>query len=461
MGEALGVPFQEIWSIPRLLELGILAWAWVILCARKKEKKRSLLHFVLLFAILAAVNTLDSALTGSAEMLGFFHILWAAGLGIVSFCYLLVFSGLRRRTLTLLWLVVFTAQQAIVVLSGEFCFLLDEWLGQGPGTDIFRICCYLVIPPLAWRLREYRFDEYAIVPRSAVMTGTVMAVSVLALRVVESIYFGSGGNAQTVTLLVANASILTLDLMAVHVIHTMCREQAELMQLQGEKQRFLSEREMTQMTEARLEDLRCIRHDLKNQYAYMQILLSEKRYDELERYFTKLSANLPEQLNMIDCGNRVMNTVLNMEFGKLRGSSIALEHQLVVPPVLPFEDDDICAIVANLMDNAAEECFRLLADGAGQAKLRLEIYPHQSYLYFKCMNSTDRTALKKRKGGLITTKADASLHGYGTKIVSRIAEKYNGAADYSLSEGQFIAQVMLDMTKNTEEKSNENQNRAV
>lgn len=461
MEEALGGPFQEIGSIQRLLELAVLTWGWVILCARKKDRKRSWLHFALLFVILAAVNVLDSLLTRPTMPMGFFHILWAVGLGAVSFCYLLLFSGLRRRTLTLLWLVLFTAQQAIVVLSGEFCFLLDEWLGQGLGTDLFRLCCYLFIPPLAWRMREYHFDEYAIVPRSAVATSTVMAVCVLALRVVEGLFFGNGGKALTVTLLVSNASLLILDLMAVHVMHTMCREQAELVQLQAEKQRFLSEREMTQMTEARLEDLRCIRHDLKNQYAYMQILLSEKRYDELERYFTKLSANLPEQLSMIDCGNRVMNTVLNMEFGKLRGSRILLEHQLVVPPVLPFADEDICAIVANLVDNAAEECRRLLADGAEKAKLRLEIYPHQSYLYIKCMNSTDRTSLIKRKGGLITTKADASLHGYGTKIVSRLAEKYNGAADYSLAEGQFIAQVMLDMTKSTEENSHENQNRAV
>ena len=461
MGEALLSAIHESLDIQRLLEFAILAFAWVILCVQQKNWKRFVLHFALLSAALAAVNVLDNLLTGPTKVLGFFHILWTLGLGAVSFLYLLLCSRLRKRTLVLLWLALFTAQQSIIVLSGQFCFLLDEWLGHGLGTDVFRLFCYLFIPPLAWRMREYHFDEYTVVPRSAVLTVSVLAACVLALRVVEAVYFEIGGRPLTVSLLISNASLLTLNLMAVHVMHTMCREQTELVQLQAEKQRFLSEREMTQMTEARLEDLRCIRHDLKNQYAYMQILLSEKRYDELERYFTKLSANLPEQLNMIDCGNRVMNTVLNMEFAKLRGGRITLEHQLVVPPVLPFEDDDICAIVANLLDNAAEECRRLLADGAGQAKLRLEIYPHQSYLYIKCMNPTDRTALKKRKGGLITTKADASLHGYGTKIVSRIAEKYNGAADYSLSDGQFIAQVMLDMTKSTEEHLNENQDRAV
>ena len=57
------------------------------------------------------------------------------------------------------------------------------------------------------------------------------------------------------------------------------------------------------------------------------------------------------------------------------------------------------------------------------------------------------------KGGLRTTKKDEQMHGYGTRIVARLAEKYNGCADYSLADGQFVAQVMLDMT---EDKSHEN-----
>ncbi len=130
----------------------------------------------------------------------------------------------------------------------------------------------------------------------------------------------------------------------------------------------------------------------------------------------------------------------------------------MVPPVLPFPDEDIFAIVTNLLDNAADECRRLLKKNSPKVKVRLEIYPHQSYLFIKCSNSTDRTELSRMKGGLRTTKKDEQLHGYGTRIITKLAEKHNGCADFSLSEGTFVAQVMLDMT---EEKSHENQNRTL
>jgi hypothetical protein len=39
------------------------------------------------------------------------------------------------------------------------------------------------------------------------------------------------------------------------------------------------------------------------------------------------------------------------------------------------------------------------------------------------------------------------MHGYGTRIITRLAEKHNGCADYSLEGENFVAQVMLDMTE--------------
>ena len=199
------------------------------------------------------------------------------------------------------------------------------------------------------------------------------------------------------------------------------------------------------MTEAMLHNLRSIRHDLKNQYAYMQILLNEKRYSELEEYFSELLSALPAPLNLVDCGNHTVNTVLNMEFSKLRADNIPFQHKLVVPPVLPFKDEDICAILSNLVDNSVEECRRMKENGMNQPDILLEIHPHQSYLFIQCSNSTDRTALTRKKGGLQTTKGDAELHGYGTQIIMKLAEKYNGYANYDLTDGRFVAQVMLDM----------------
>ena len=83
--------------------------------------------------------------------------------------------------------------------------------------------------------------------------------------------------------------------------------------------------------------------------------------------------------------------------------------------------------------------------------VRLEIYPHQSYLYIRCLNTTDKTAIERRLKGLRTTKRDAELHGYGTQIIAKLAEKYNGLADYTIKDGIFEAKVMLDMTSEVKE----------
>ncbi len=136
-----------------------------------------------------------------------------------------------------------------------------------------------------------------------------------------------------------------------------------------------------------------------------------------------------------------------METGKLKAEQIPFEHQLVVPPVLPFSEEHLFSIIVNLMDNACEECKRLKDSGNTDVKVRLEIVPHQSYLIIKCSNTTDRTALEKTRGGIRTSKGDERIHGYGTRIVSRLAEKYNGAADYMLENGMFVAKVLLDMTE--------------
>ena len=436
-----------------LLEIALSASAWLILrCGApvRPTRWRVVLEFFGLLAVLSAVNHLCLAL---AYMIPghFFAPLWALAQGLVAFLYLEFSPTYLKKTKRLLWLALYTSGLCLMSMGGLSSILVGRFLSSGAAEAVTRFVFYLLIPVIALFLRRFSFDEYSVVPASGMRMLRFGTVCVLLLHLTEAMFFMKS-EIVTIVMLISHFCMFAMSCSAIQSMHTMCREQASLLELQAEKQRFLAEREMAQMTEKNLDDLRCIRHDLKNQYSYMQILLSEKRYNELQQYFAKLSENLPAQLSMIDCGNRTVNTVLNMELPKLKSDQIVFEHQLVVPPVLPFPDEAICAIITNLLDNAADECRRLLKEGRDEVRVRLEIYPHQSYLFIKCSNSTDRTELTHAKGGLRTTKKDEQMHGYGTRIVARLAEKYNGCADYSLSDGQFVAQVMLDMT---EDKSHE------
>lgn len=439
-----------------LLEIALIAVAWIVLCwggAERKPRPVVVKELFLLLISLMCINLAMAGLSGISPLFSFV-LLWGLAHGGVSLAYVHVCSPYQRKTNVLLWSTMYTTILVLTAIAGQSSYLFGSFVRKGAWEGVLRCVIYLLMPAIALYLRRFNFDEFAVMPGSGLKMLLSGTVSVLILCMAENAMLLA--NTQIVVLfLISYTCVFLMVLVSMRAIYTMCSEQTSLINLQAEKQRVLSEREMTQIAERTLEDLRCIRHDLKNQYAYMQILLSERRYDELQNYFHNLSENLPKQLSFVDCGNRAVNTVLNMELSKLKSDRISVSHKLVVPPALPFSDEDMCALLTNLLDNAIEECLRLLERGAKEAELCIDIHPHQTYLLITCVNSTDRTAFNRLDKGLRTTKSDKELHGYGTRIVTKIAEKYNGYADFRIEKGRFMAQVMLDMMAGGGEHDNQ------
>lgn len=439
-----------------IFEFLVLTVSWAMVCHGLKWPKEKrwiwLSQSVFLFVSLCILDAVGIVFIGWNS-----RMFVTLGRGVIYGIYILKCSNYRLGTTAIIWCSLYAGVVALSVIAGQLSYLTGEFLASGAPEGIARCLVYLTIPFLAIYLRRFRFDDYDAVPRSGMVLILAGDVSILGLHVVESLWSGQDYRVM-ITLMGAYTCLFAMVIAAVYAIYTMCAEQAEIISLQAERQRLVTERESLKMMEGNLEDLRCLRHDLKNQYAYMQILLKEQRYQELEVYFRQVAEHLPPQLNYIDCGNRSMNTILNMEISKARSQKIEVTHQLVVPPVLPFPEDDLCAIVANLMDNAIEGCKRMEPDGTQKAAIHLEIYPQRSYLYIMCRNATNLTRLERRGWGLRTTKGDEKLHGYGTRIVAKTAEKYNGCAEFFLENGCFVAKVMLDMMEGTDYA---NQNRAV
>lgn len=428
------------------VEIVIGALSWVVLCHgwswRPQHPMQRAAELLLLAVAIAVGQVAILLFTGTTLYL----LLQIVLQGTIGMLFLHFRSECRRKTWLIMWCSMLAGGFAVNSISGQCSFLVGQFLAPGFAEGAIRCAISLFTIPLALYLHSFSFEEYEQVPGSGLAAILIGDVSIIAMNVLE-VCWANTDYRITVIFLVAYIFLLLMILTAMQGIHDMRVEQNKIVELQAERQRLHSERELARMTQDNLENLRSIRHDLKNQYSYMRILLDQKRYGELEAYFRHSSEDLLPQLGQfIDCGNQVVNTILNMEFTKARKEGVAFTHQLVVPPVLPFGEDDLCAVLTNLLDNAIEECARLLRMGKTDVSLRLEIYPQKSYLFLLCRNSTDRTELVRFGQGLRTTKGDDRLHGHGTRIVSKIAEKYNGCAEYGLSDGSFVAKLLLDMT---------------
>lgn len=433
------------------LEIAIWALSWVVLCHgwswKPRHPGRRAAELLVLAAAIGAGQAAILLFAGAGPYLPLQIVLQGA-LGAL----LLRFrSEYHEKARLVMWCSMLAGGFAINSIAGQCSYLVGQFLATGFAEGAVRCVVSLLTVPLAAYLHSFSFEEYEQVPGSSLGAILIGDVSIIAMNISEMLWANADYRI-TVIFLVSYIFLLLMILAAMRGMHDMRVEQNEIMELQAERQRLHSERELARVTEDNLEDLRSIRHDLKNQYSYMQILLAQRRYGELEEYFQQSSENLLPQLGQfIDCGNRVVNTILNMEFAKARKAEVAFAHQLVVPPVLPFGEDDLCAVLTNLLDNAIEECARLKRAGREDVSSRIEIYPQRSYLFVLCRNTTDRTELVRSGRGLRTTKGDEQLHGHGTRIVTKIAEKYNGCAEFALSDGMFVAKLLLDMT--VEEKT--------
>ena len=237
-----------------------------------------------------------------------------------------------------------------------------------------------------------------------------------------------------------SASFLVVDLGCYLLFWMICRSYSQAEDLKIRQKQTEMDRDFLRLSESNLNELRSLRHDFKNHYSYIRMLLENKEYDKALSYFSKLDARYTEAVSYVSSGNRTIDTILNLEKIKAKQDSVDLDlQQLTVPQKVSIEDSDLTSIITNLVDNAIEHY--CATNTQGKVEVRIEQYGN--YMFITVRNALAETDEKERVADLKTTKKDSSLHGYGTRIVRNLAKKYSGCATFGVDNNLFTANVML------------------
>ncbi len=186
------------------------------------------------------------------------------------------------------------------------------------------------------------------------------------------------------------------------------------------------------------EDLRKVRHDIKNHVFCMDALLVDKKYDELHEYFKKFTEPLPE-MTLVDAGSVSINAILNNKISLAKKNDIKMDVLVQLPGDLLIDDLDMCSVIGNLCDNAIEATVK---QKKKEKVIQLTIKPVNNYLSITVKNPVKNDVLKKNPH-LHSNKKDASMHGLGIRIVRSITEKYDGMSMFTSDNGEFVASVQL------------------
>ncbi len=177
------------------------------------------------------------------------------------------------------------------------------------------------------------------------------------------------------------------------------------------------------------------RHEIKNNYFYIQTLLKENKYDEIDKFLTKTLGELKSQREYVNTGHLLVDHILNAAIRDCKLKNIDVTTDILIPSSLNVNPEALSTVLMNLLHNAVEAEEKLT-----NPYINIALGYQNNWLIFKLSNRIDGNI---DISNLKTTKKDTFNHGFGLKIVKRIVEKENGIFNASIDNGEFVATVMF------------------
>lgn len=182
-------------------------------------------------------------------------------------------------------------------------------------------------------------------------------------------------------------------------------------------------------------------HDIKNHLNAIYQMVSDGRQREALSYIEKISEPFRQLDRRLWTGNPMLDMIINCKVQECKKEGISFGVEADIVPRLPVENQDICTIFSNLLDNAVESCGKLPAP---ERWIRLKIRQRNSTLLVNCQNPVGKRP-QTAGGRLLTAKPDRSVHGIGMQNIQRAVAKYDGYFAYTFDQEVFDAVITLPL----------------
>lgn len=229
--------------------------------------------------------------------------------------------------------------------------------------------------------------------------------------------------------------IASIVLFLANVIVYVIYERAEmntqkLMELELAHQKNEIDMQYLNLIEKKNQSMQVMAHDYKNHFLTISSMTDS---NEIKEYIDSLLGEISKLNNMGKTKNRLLDVILSKYASVCEEKNIELEIDIVTDNLTIMSNNDISALFNNLLDNAIES-----AEKSANKKVLIQITNvMNSYRKIAVINSCDvRPATKN--GELVTSKKNKEVHGFGTKSVKKIVDKYDGELDWEYDEQEKV-----------------------
>lgn len=225
-------------------------------------------------------------------------------------------------------------------------------------------------------------------------------------------------------------------LLIANVIVYLIYEQAEksnqkLIELELVNQKNDIDMQYLELLEKKNETMNIMAHDYKNNLLTIAGMTDSS---EVKDYIDNMMGEITKYNQIAKTKNRLLDVILSKYTDICNNKGITFETDIMTDNLGFINSYDISTLFNNILDNAVEA-----ASISSEKTIRLEITNSlNAYHKIIAINSCD-TAPHTEHGKLLTSKKNKDAHGFGTKSVKKIVQKYNGEMqwEYDNEQKQF------------------------
>lgn len=278
----------------------------------------------------------------------------------------------------------------------------------------------------------------------------LFAMAVILIAVAENMEgYSLNGGWRVVFLLTGSISIALLAVVIIAFVMQGSRKEYYQREAKLRERYLKAEMEHFKAYRQAQQEVKRVRHDMKNHYAVLSALAAEEKNGEIRAYLAQLGEEIARSEVGIQCGNDIADAILNEKNRRAKEQGTVMEVEGKLPQNCGIEMLDICTIFSNALDNALE-----YLEGARLAEkwIRIKIGGQGNMWLFQFENPVQEDVRILPSGatgkGCGTTGEDnAGWHGFGTMNMERTAEKYMGHIKREIKDGVFILEAVLFTTK--------------
>lgn len=178
------------------------------------------------------------------------------------------------------------------------------------------------------------------------------------------------------------------------------------------------------------DSIRDARHDLRHYMEAVAVFVRTEQYDEVIKlcnHVTRLTGKA-----LVFTGNEMVDAILYSKQGRYEQSGVTLNIEGTLPRTLTFDSADICIVLSNALENAAEAVAELPIE---QREILVE-FRYDGWLLVTVENRIGSEP--EVHNGRYVSKKEGAMHGIGMESMAAACARQNGYIETTVASGRFL-----------------------